>query len=258
MSSRTVELIVSIVGGLAAVVLVRWLLHRAYIEFERRQQDKDPTDVARRRTTWLFAQRVIVALVAAIAVWVVLSQFDVTRTIAQALLASTAVIALLAGLAFNVPLSNLGSGMLVAFAQPLRLGDRVTIGEHTGFVEKMSLLYTTLATDDARRVAIPNSQLTSSVIVNRTIRDPRRAVNVSLSVPIGADLERAIAVLSEATGRVGGLQGAPRVLVGDVGDARVRLDVSAYGPLDADVAGLQSRVREEGLRALNAAGLIAG
>jgi small-conductance mechanosensitive channel len=256
MSSRTVEVIVSIVGGLVAVLLVRWLLQRAYLHIERRRTDQDPTDAARRRTTWLFLQRVLVALVAAIAVWNVLSNFDATRSIARALLASSAVIAVFAGLAFNVPLSNLGSGMLVAFAQPLRLGDRVTIGEHTGFVEEMSLLYTTLATDDARRVAIPNSQLTASVIVNRTIRDPRRAVHVSFPVPVGVDLDRALTALKAAVGRVGGLQGAPRVLVGDVADARVLLDVHAYGPLDADVAALQSEVRKAGLAALGGAGLL--
>ena len=91
-------------------------------------------------------------------------------------------LALFAGLAFNTPLSNLGSGMLVAFTQPLRLGDRVTVGEQTGFVEEIDLIYTTLVTDDARRIFVPNSQLTSTTIVNRTIRDPRRTVTASLPV----------------------------------------------------------------------------
>ncbi len=201
-------------------------------------------------------QRVIVALVAAIAIWNVLSMFDATKSIAQALLASSAVIAVFAGLAFNVPLSNLGSGMLVAFAQPLRLGDRVTIQDHTGFVEEMSLLYTTLRTDDARRISIPNSQLTSTAIVNRTIRDPRRAVTVSFPIRLGTPLDEAIAALRAGVDAVPGLQADPRVLVGEIGDSGVRLEVTAYGPLDADVAGLQSRVREEGLRALAEAGLL--
>jgi len=256
MSSRTVELIVSIVGGVVAVVLVRWLLHRAFLSYERRRADQDPTAAARRRTTWLFVQRVIVAIVAAIAAWNVLAMFDATKSIAQALLASSAVIAIFAGLAFNVPLSNLGSGMLVAFAQPLRLGDRVTIAEHTGFVEEMSLLYTTLRTDDARRIAIPNSQLTGTAIVNRSIRDPRRAVIVTFPVPLATPLAQAIAALRSAVGAVPGLQADPRVLVGEIGESGVRLEVTAYGPLDADVAGLQSRVREEGLRALTEGGLL--
>ena len=77
---------------------------------------------------------------------------------------------------------------IVSFTQPLRLGDRITVGGETGFVEDMALIYTTLVTDDARRIFVPNTQLTTSMIVNRTIKDPRRAVTarfpVSIETPI--------------------------------------------------------------------------
>ena len=93
--------------------------------------------------------------------------------------------------------------MLVAFAQPLRLGDRVTVGEHTGFVEEMDLLYTTLVTDEARRVFIPNSQLTTTTIVNRTIRDPRRIVSAVFPVRLGASVDEAREIVL-ALDRAGG------------------------------------------------------
>ncbi|HJU46884.1 MAG TPA: mechanosensitive ion channel family protein [Gaiellaceae bacterium] len=257
MSDRTIDLLLSLGVGAAAVLLVRWVLTRAYVQLERRRPGSDPADVARRRTTWLFVQRVIVALTAGVAAWNVLSVFEVTQSLGRALLASSAVVAVFAGLAFNTPLSNLGSGLLVAFAQPLRLGDRVTIAEHTGFVEEMSLLYTTLVTDDARRIFIPNSQLTSTTIVNRTIRDPRRSVIATFPLPVRAPLDRALAVLAEAVKAVPGLTGDPRVLVGSVADSGVTVEVTAYAPLDADVNVLASRVREAGLRALLETGLLA-
>ena len=171
-----VDAIVAAVAGAAIVIVVRWTVGHAFHRVEAKLAKRDPSGVARRRTTFAFLQRVIVVIVAAIAVWNVLSLYTATAQFGKALLASSAVIALFAGLAFSTPLSNLGSGMLVAFTQPLRLGDRVTVAEQTGFVEEMSLIYTTLVTDDARRVFIPNSMLTSSTIVNRTIRDPRRVV----------------------------------------------------------------------------------
>lgn len=256
MSERTIDLFIALGGGIAVVVLVRFALQRAYEQLERRRRSDDPADAARRRTTWLFVQRVIVALISAIAAWNVLSVFEVTQSLGRALLASSAVVAVFAGLAFNTPLSNLGSGLLVAFAQPLRLGDRVTIADHTGFVEEMSLLYTTLVTDDARRIFIPNSQLTGSTIVNRTIRDPRRTVTATFPLPLGVPLDRAREVLELAVREVPGLTGGPRVLVGELSDAGVRLEVTAYGPLDADVLLLASRVREAGVRALLDAGLL--
>ena len=205
-SSRTVEAIVTGAIGLAVVIAVRWALGVAFNRYERRLGLRDPAEAARRRTTLGFLRRVIVAIVAAIAVWSVLSLYPQTDQIVNALLASSAVIALFVGIAFNTPLSNLGSGLLVAFAQPLRLGDRVTIGEHTGFVEEVDLLYTTLVTDEARRVFVPNTQLTTSTIVNRTIRDPRRVVSAEFPVRLGASVDEARQVVLRAVSRLEGVR----------------------------------------------------
>jgi small-conductance mechanosensitive channel len=257
-SGRTVEAIVTAGVGLLMVLAVRFGLGIVFERYERRLAMRDPAEAARRRTSLLFLRHVIVALVAAIAVWNVLSIYPETDQIVNALLASSAVLAIFVGLAFNTPLSNLGSGMLVAFAQPLRLGDRVTVGEHTGFVEEMDLLYTTLVTDEARRVFIPNSQLTSAMIVNRTIRDPRRIVSAEFPVRLGASLEEARETVIEAVDRLPGVRhGESRVLVGDVKSGAVWLTVTASAPLDADVAQLGSDMRATVLDALAKADALA-
>ena len=258
MSSRTVEAIVTGAIGVVAVVAVRWALGIAFARYERRLATHDPAEAARRRTTLAFLRRVIVAIVASIAVWSVLSLYPQTDQIVNALLASSAVLALFVGIAFNTPLSNLGSGLLVAFAQPLRLGDRVTIGEHTGFVEAVDLLYTTLVTDEARRVFVPNTQLTTSTIVNRTIRDPRRVVSAEFPVRLGASVDEARQVVVRAAGRVEGVKHEEtRVLVGDVRNGAVWLTATVSAPLDADVILLGSNLREEVLDALGEAGALA-
>jgi len=257
-SSRTVEAIVTGAIGLAVVIAVRWALGVAFNRYERRLGLRDPAEAARRRTTLGFLRRVIVAIVAAIAVWSVLSLYPQTDQIVNALLASSAVIALFVGIAFNTPLSNLGSGLLVAFAQPLRLGDRVTIGEHTGFVEEVDLLYTTLVTDEARRVFVPNTQLTTSTIVNRTIRDPRRVVSAEFPVRLGASVDEARQVVLRAVSRLEGVRhDETRVLVGDVKGGAVWLTATVSAPLDADVILLGSNLREEVLDALGEAGALA-
>jgi small conductance mechanosensitive channel len=257
MSERMTQALINAAVGLAVVVAVRWALGFAFTRYERRLVLKDPTDAARRRTTYTFLQRVIVAVVAAIAIWNVLSLFSATADIAKALIASSAVLAVFAGLAFNTPLSNLGSGMLVAFTQPLRLGDRVTVGEQTGFVEEMSLIYTTLVTDDARRVFIPNSQLTSSTIVNRTIRDPRRAVGARFPITLSAPVHEARKALHDAVSRIPGTSSDDaRVLVGEIGEQTVWLEATTYAPLGADVAHISGELREAGLDVLREHGFL--
>ncbi len=258
MSSRALEAVITGAVGLAVVLGVRWALGVAFARYERRLGRRDPADAARRRTTFVFLRRVAVAFVTVIAIWNVLSLFEETDQVVNAILASSALVAVFVGLAFSTPLSNLGAGMLVAFAQPLRLGDRVTVGEHTGFVEELDLLYTTLVTDEARRVFIPNSQLTTSTIVNRTIRDPRRVVSAAFPLRLGSPLDEARETVLRAVATVDGLRhDEARVLVGDVKDGAVWLTTTVSAPLDADVIQLNSDLREAVLDALGKADALA-
>ena len=45
---------------------------------------------------------------------------------------------------------------MIAITQPVRLGDRVQIGDADGQVEDIGLTYTRLRTPDNRRVLIPD------------------------------------------------------------------------------------------------------
>ncbi len=257
MDDRAVRTIVTAAIWIVVVLALRWVLHRAFLAWERRQAETDLGVVARRRTTFSFLSRVLVALVAVIGIWSVLSIYPQTTQVARALIASSAVLALVAGLALNTPLGNLGSGVLVAFTQPLRLGDRVTIGDQTGFVEQINLIYTALVTDDDRRIFVPNTQLTTTPIVNRTIRDPRRTVTVSLPVRLGVSLERAQAVVLQAARAVPAAASLDvRVTISEVGEKVVWLTATALAPLDADVSALASEVRERALTQLAAEDLL--
>lgn len=257
MDELWVRAVLTAAAWLIAIVVVRRVLRHAFDAWERRQVESDARAVARRRTTFSFLLRIVVALVAVVGAWSVLSIFPQTDAIARALLASSAVLAIFAGLALNTPLGNLGAGVLVAFTQPIRIGDRATVGEHTGFVESINLMYTTLVTDDEKRIFLPNTQLTTGPVVNRTIRDPRRTVTAALPVRLDAPLAEARRLLLEAVGRTPGVTEA-RVAVTEVSDRIVWLSVTAFAPLDADIAAVGSGVREDGLSALGEAGLLPG
>ena len=258
LSGNNAKAVLITVIGIAVIAAVRFVLDLVYDRYERRLQQRDPLAVARHRTTFNFARRMTVCILGIVVAWSVLSLYDITSQLAKALLASSAVLALFAGLAFSTPLSNLGSGLLVSFTQPLRLGDRITVGGETGFVEDMALIYTTLVTDDARRVFIPNTQLTTNMIINRTIKDPRRAITGRFPVSIDTPIPEAREVLLGAIGDLPGThEEHARVIVGEIGDRTVWLEAAAYGPLDADVVALSSELRERGLVALRERGFLA-
>ena len=133
-SGNNAKAVLITVIGIAVIAAVRIVLELVYDRYERRLRQRDPLAVARHRTTFNFARRMTVCILGIVVAWSVLSLYDITSQLAKALLASSAVLALFAGLAFSTPLSNLGSGLLVSFTQPLRLGDRITVGGETFFV----------------------------------------------------------------------------------------------------------------------------
>jgi small-conductance mechanosensitive channel len=248
-----------VVGGIwvAVVIGVRFALNRAFARYERRLAERDPTVAAKRRTTFSFLLRVVVALVALIGAWSVLSIFPVTEQVARAFLASSAVLALIAGLALTTPLGNLGSGVLLAFTQPVRLGDRITVGEHTGVVDEITLTYTALVTDEGRHVFVPNQAMVSTMLVNRSVGDPRRIVTVQVPVRLGASLASARRVAADALSRVRPSDGLSLdVQVGEVGEKIVWLNVVGFAPAGADVQSIASDIREQVVAALGEAELL--
>jgi small-conductance mechanosensitive channel len=242
---------------IVVVVVVRMLLNSAFDRYERRLAESDPTVAARRRTTFGFLLRVIVALVAIIGIWSVLSIFPATQQVASAFLGSAAVLAVIAGLALSTPLGNLGSGVLLAFTQPVRLGDRITVQDHTGVVDQISLSYTALTTDEGRRIFVPNTTMVSTILVNRSVDDPRRLVTVDVPVKLGASLGEARKITMEAASKVPqGEELALYVQIGEVTDRTAWLHVVAYAPFGADVSQVASEIREQTVGALAAANLL--
>jgi small-conductance mechanosensitive channel len=172
-SDRVAQALVLAGVWLVVVVGLRFALNHAFRRYEQRLAERDHMVAARRRTTFSFLLRIVIVVVALIGLWSVLSVFTVTQEVASAFLASGAVLALVAGVALSTPLGNLGSGVLLAFTQPVRLGDRVTVGDHTGVVQAISLSYTTLVTEDGPHVFVPNQKMVSEMLVNRSVGDIR-------------------------------------------------------------------------------------
>jgi small-conductance mechanosensitive channel len=174
-SDRAVQALVLAGVWIVVVLGVRFALSLAFARYERRLAERDPMVAARRRTTFSFLRRIIIALVVLIGVWSVLAVFPTTQEVASAFLASGAVLALVAGVSLSTPLGNLGSGVLLAFTQPVRLGDRITIGEHTGVVQAITLSYTALVTDEGPWVYVPNQTMVSTMLVNRSVGEHARS-----------------------------------------------------------------------------------
>ena len=139
------------------------------------------------------------------------------RVVAGGLLASSAVIGIVVGFASQRALGNFVAGLLIAFTQPLRLGDDVVIENIEGTVEEIGLIYTFVRTENGDRLVIPNEKLASDTIRNSTIRSREKVAEISLQVPLGQDLAAVVDRLRTIAGDgevfVSDLAGDPTVMV---------------------------------------------
>ena len=119
------------------------------------------------------------------------------RAIAGGLLASSAVLGVIIGFASQRTLGNFVAGLLIAIAQPVRLGDRVVYGGEAGVVEEIGLTYTFIRTEDEARLVVPNEKLASDTIRNSSIRSRETFAEITMQVPLTADLGSAVDALRE-------------------------------------------------------------
>jgi small-conductance mechanosensitive channel len=243
--------------GTVALVVVNWLIRRAERRLLPRLTASDAIDAARLQTVATFGRRFLIAILGTLVAWQALSVFPATSVVADTLLASSAVIALIVGFAVSAPLSNVGAGVLLGIAQPVRLGDRTTIDGQAGTVERITLIYTVLRNDQGLAVYIPNARVVAAVIVNRTIVDDHVRASVRLPMRLGGDVTSAREAILKALEDVeprGEI--ASRVAVADVSAELVWLDIEAVTPDGTHRATLEAALREAVLGALETAGLL--
>lgn len=201
-------------------------------------------------TRYRVLRRGIVATIVAIGILSALMTVPAVRAAAGTILGSAAVLGLIVGLAAQATLANFVAGLLIAFTQPLRLGDRVEVAERSGVVEEIGLTYTFIRLDDGSRMVIPNSKLASDTIRNSTIVSREKIAEVTLQVPLNRELGPVIDALRtetaderEAEVFVSALEGSAtvsvRVRAGDEAEAeRLRQELRLRA---------HARLREQGL-----------
>ena len=170
------------------------------------------------------------------------------RAVAGGLLASSAVLGIIVGFASQRTLGNFVAGLLIAFTQPVRLGDDVTVEDTEGVVEEIGLIYTFLRLPDGDRLVIPNEKLASDTIRNSTIRSREKVAEITVQVPLAIDLGNVVDRLRKATNG--------DVFVNELGD-KATLVVRSRAEDEAAAEYLQRELRLRAQEALRAEGVFA-
>jgi small-conductance mechanosensitive channel len=148
-------------------------------------------------TRYRVLRRSITVAILVIGLFSALLVIPQVRVIAGGLLASSAVLGVIIGFASQQTLGNFVAGILIAITQPVRIGDRVSYAGQEGAVEEIGLTYTFIRTLDRRRLVVPNSKLASDTIINASIRSRETFAEVTVPVPLSADVEAAVEALRQ-------------------------------------------------------------
>ncbi len=100
------------------------------------------------------------------------------------------------GLALKDSLSNFASGVMLILFRPYKVGDFVETAGVSGSIRRIDLFNTTMNTVDNKKVIIPNSAVTGSVITNVTANDTRR-VDLVIGIGYDDDIKKAKEVLTD-------------------------------------------------------------
>ena len=202
-------------------------------------------------TRYRVLRRSVMTTIVAVGVLSALLVIPQVRAVAGGILASSAVLGIVIGFASQRTIGNFVAGLLIAFTQPVRLGDDVEVDGVAGTVEEIGLTYTFIRTRDGDRLVIPNEKLASDTIRNASIVSREKLAEVTVQVPLDRDLQPLVDLLRDET------KGESRseVLVSAL-DGNATLTLRALAPDEASAEQLASDLRLRAHARLRAAGAL--
>ncbi|WP_305066679.1 mechanosensitive ion channel family protein [Methanoculleus sp.] len=129
-----------------------------------------------------------------VAILMVLRMLDVDIT---PLIAGAGIAGLAVALAAQDIVSNFFGGAVILADKPFAVDDRVKIDGYLGDVIGIGPRSTRIKTLDHQMVTIPNSKVSSSVIVNYAMPDVRLKIKIPVSAAYGSDIKRIKEILIE-------------------------------------------------------------
>ena len=92
---------------------------------------------------------------------------------------------------------NFISGLILIFERPIQIGDAVQVEELSGRVKQIGIRSSTIKTWEGAEVIVPNGNLISNKLVNWTLSDQLRRIDIKIGVAYGTDVKLVMQTLLE-------------------------------------------------------------
>ena len=91
--------------------------------------------------------------------------------------------------------NNFISGLILIYERPIQSGDTIEINTLMGEVKDIGIRSSKVRTFDGAEVVVPNSMLVSDQLINWTLSDDRRRIEIIVGVKYGTDPQKVIDIL---------------------------------------------------------------
>jgi len=141
-------------------------------------------------------------------------------------LAGLGILGLAAGFAAQDSLANIIAGFMIFFDKPFKVRDYVTLGEHYGRVELITMRSTRIRTQDNKYVVIPNKKIIDEVLVDHSTNGDTRLI-VPVTIEYTASIQKAREAILAELENIEGILKKPQadVVVESLAESGVLLQV---------------------------------
>jgi small-conductance mechanosensitive channel len=126
--------------------------------------------------------------------------------------------------------NNLVSGIIILFERPIKVGDRIEVGDVAGDVVRISIRATTINTNDNISIIVPNSDFISSKVINWSHIDRNIRLNFPVGVSYKEDPQKIKKLLLEVASDNKGILKEPKpdVLFSEFGDSSLVFNLRVW------------------------------
>lgn len=126
--------------------------------------------------------------------------------------------------------NNLVSGIIILFERPIKVGDRIEVGDVAGDVVRISIRATTIITNDNISIIVPNSDFISSKVINWSHIDRNIRLNFPVGVSYKEDPQKVKRLLIEVAKDNKGVLKEPKpdVLFNEFGDSSLVFNLRVW------------------------------
>jgi small-conductance mechanosensitive channel len=188
------RLITIITTIIAITVLLNWFVNSLIRRMTKTRLLSGAIDI----TLLNFLHRLISFLIYSVGIASCLTYIPELKIVGHSILAGAGILTVVGGLASQQVLGNIVSGFMIILFHPFKIGDRVKISDsYTGTVEDITLRETIIRDFENNRIIVPNSQMSSQVLINFNHTDSKICKFIEVGVGYSTNLESAMAIMQD-------------------------------------------------------------